>query len=211
MQGNQLLIKKSDNTVTAGISGSTSGAKIRFWAGSTSPTTSSPWYVDEYGKMVAKNAVITGEINTNSGTIGAFEIDRYGLVNEVSNPTAHIKLGNEMTEFVYINSSNDSGMLSVRTQDKVYAIRVQAYEESTGLYIIGNTDGYAIDSAGNHRFHQRESEKWSAPGVLWAGRVSTIGGSIEKSWGNGTGGTVTASPNATTGNVRITHALGRTD
>ena len=29
--------------------------------------------------------------------------------------------------------------------------------------------------------------------------------------GNGTGGTVTASQNATVGNVRITHNLGRTD
>ena len=37
MQGNQLLIKKDDGTVTAGLSGTQSGEKIRMWAGSPTP------------------------------------------------------------------------------------------------------------------------------------------------------------------------------
>ncbi len=37
MQGNELRIRKDDGTVTAGLSGSQSGEKIRMWAGSSTP------------------------------------------------------------------------------------------------------------------------------------------------------------------------------
>ena len=60
-QGNQVLIKKSDNTVTAGMSGSTSGQKIRIWAGSEAPD-SAPFRVDEEGNLVATKANVAGTI-----------------------------------------------------------------------------------------------------------------------------------------------------
>ena len=60
-QGNQVLIKKSDNTVTAGMSGSTSGQKIRIWAGSTTPD-SAPFRVNELGEFVSTKANVTGII-----------------------------------------------------------------------------------------------------------------------------------------------------
>ena len=60
-QGNQVLIKKSDNTVTAGMSGSTSGQKIRIWAGSTIPD-SAPFRVNELGEFVSTKANVTGII-----------------------------------------------------------------------------------------------------------------------------------------------------
>ena len=62
-QGNQVLIKKSDNTVTAGMSGSTSGQKIRIWAGSTIPD-SAPFRVNELGEFVSTKADVTGIITT---------------------------------------------------------------------------------------------------------------------------------------------------
>lgn len=66
MQGNQLLIKKDDDTVTAGLSGTQSGEKIRIWAGS--PTSDdAPFRVTEDGKVHAENAEITGEVNATSG------------------------------------------------------------------------------------------------------------------------------------------------
>uniref|UniRef100_UPI003FEF5F4A hypothetical protein n=1 Tax=Bacteroides eggerthii TaxID=28111 RepID=UPI003FEF5F4A len=67
MQGNQLLIKKDDGTVTAGLSGSQSGEKIRMWAGSPTPD-AAPFRVTEDGKVHAENAEITGEVNATSGT-----------------------------------------------------------------------------------------------------------------------------------------------
>ena len=67
MQGNQLIIKKDDGTVTAGLSGTQSGEKIRMWAGSPTPD-DAPFRVTEGGKVHAENAEITGEVNATSGT-----------------------------------------------------------------------------------------------------------------------------------------------
>lgn len=67
MQGNELRIRKDDGTVTAGLSGSQSGEKIRMWAGSSTPD-DAPFRVTEYGKVHAENAEITGEVNATGGT-----------------------------------------------------------------------------------------------------------------------------------------------
>lgn len=48
IQGNQLLIQKSNATVTAGLSGSDEGDKTRFWAGSDTPD-NAPFAVNEEG------------------------------------------------------------------------------------------------------------------------------------------------------------------
>ena len=67
MQGNELRIKKDDGTVTAGLSGSQSGEKIRMWAGSSTPDNAS-FRVTENGKVHAEDAEITGEVNATGGT-----------------------------------------------------------------------------------------------------------------------------------------------
>lgn len=66
LQGNQLLIQKQSGIVTAGLSGSEEGEKIRFWAGNENPDTA-PFRVDESGKLVATRAEIIGEVNATSG------------------------------------------------------------------------------------------------------------------------------------------------
>lgn len=65
LQGNQLTIQKTDGTVTAGISGSDEGEKIRFWAGSETPD-DAPFRVNEQGEVWANNAHITGNISCKS-------------------------------------------------------------------------------------------------------------------------------------------------
>lgn len=67
MQGNELRIRKDYGTVTAGLSGSQSGEKIRMWAGSSTPD-DAPFRVTEDGKVHAENAEITGEVNATGGT-----------------------------------------------------------------------------------------------------------------------------------------------
>ena len=67
MQGNELRIRKDDGTVTAGLSGSQSGEKIRMWAGRSTPD-DAPFRVTEDGKVHAENAEITGEVNATGGT-----------------------------------------------------------------------------------------------------------------------------------------------
>lgn len=70
--GNQIRILKADGTtVTAGMSASEVGDKIRIWAGGDNPS-NAPFRVNEEGKVVATNAEIQGDIvstsTTDSGT-----------------------------------------------------------------------------------------------------------------------------------------------
>lgn len=66
LSGNQLTIQKSNGAVTAGLSGSETGKKIRIWAGSETPD-DAPFRVDENGETWQTNAHITGEVNATSG------------------------------------------------------------------------------------------------------------------------------------------------
>ena len=63
MQGNQLLIQKDDGTVTAGLSGSEEGGKVRIWAGKEVPD-GAPFRVDELGRLYASQADIEGIIHS---------------------------------------------------------------------------------------------------------------------------------------------------
>ncbi len=80
MQSNQLLIEDSNGVITAGLSGSNSGKKIRIWAGSATPD-NAPFRVDVAGALVATKADITGTINADSGRIGGFNISGNSLTN----------------------------------------------------------------------------------------------------------------------------------
>ena len=61
LQGNQFVIQKDNGTVTAGMSGSESGQKIRIWAGSATPD-SAPFRVNEQGGFVATKANVAGTV-----------------------------------------------------------------------------------------------------------------------------------------------------
>lgn len=65
MQGNQLLIKKDDGTVTAGLSGSIAGSKVRIWAGAHEPD-DAPFRVLESGKFISKEAEVEGSITART-------------------------------------------------------------------------------------------------------------------------------------------------
>lgn len=71
LSGNQLTIQKSNGTVTAGLSGSETGKKIRIWAGSETPD-DAPFRVDENGETWATKAHVEGEIVAKSGTFEGY-------------------------------------------------------------------------------------------------------------------------------------------
>ena len=96
LQGNQLTIQKSDGTITAGLSGSENGEKIRIWAGSNTPDTS-PFRVTENGEMWATDAHIQGEVNATSGLIGGLKIIGNSLTNEDNANDANVFLRNNST------------------------------------------------------------------------------------------------------------------
>lgn len=154
--------------------------------------------------LVAKNIAAT------TGSIGAFDIDNYGLINEVANPTAYIKIGNEADEFIYLNGDYSHSMLSVRSENKDYSVYIQAYgTNTTGLRVNGgSTNGYAIYSSGSHRFYQAANNTWNAPGVLTALKVNGSGKVVSR-WGNGLNRDAIVNKRAT-GTYRVTHNLART-
>lgn len=71
LSGNQLTIQKSNGTVTAGLSGSETGKKIRIWSGSETPD-DAPFRVDENGDTWATKAHVEGEIVAKSGTFEGY-------------------------------------------------------------------------------------------------------------------------------------------
>lgn len=80
MQSNQILIENDEGVITAGMSGSLAGKKIRIWAGSTTPD-NAPFRVDVDGNLVATKADISGTINATSGKIAGFNISGSALTN----------------------------------------------------------------------------------------------------------------------------------
>lgn len=156
------------------------------------------------------NDLVATNIEATTGSIGAFDIDNYGLINEVANPTAYIKIGNEADEFIYMNGDYSHSMLSVRSENKDYSVYIQAYgTNTTGLRVNGgSTNGYAIYSSGSHRFYQAANNTWNAPGVLTALKVNGSGTVVSR-WGNGLNRDAIVNKRAT-GIYRVTHNLART-
>lgn len=128
MQGNQLLIKKDDGTVTAGLSGSIAGSKVRIWAGSATPD-NAPFQVLESGKVICMNAEVHGDINATSGTFknvsspnGSFKIKENGdveLVGKISTSLngTRIELDPSSNSIkMYNQDNNEVGNISFITE-----------------------------------------------------------------------------------------------
>lgn len=129
MQNNQLLIMKSDGkTVTAGLSGSEEGSKVRIWAGSATPD-NAPFQVLESGKVICMNAEVHGDINATSGTFrnvsspnGAFKIKENGdveLVGKISTSLngTRIELDPSSNSIkMYNQDNNEVGNISFITE-----------------------------------------------------------------------------------------------
>lgn len=77
VQGNELIIKDSNNNVVAGLTGGSSKeagtTPVRIWAGGNVPG-NAPFRVDQNGNLVATKANITGTITATGGNIGGFNI-----------------------------------------------------------------------------------------------------------------------------------------
>lgn len=165
LQGNQLLIQKTDGTVTAGLSGSNEGEKVRFWAGSPTPD-NSPFSVTEEGVLNATKAYIEGKLK--AGSVGDFTINK-GISNVSDNPEAFIEIEKNGGKFFRVNKNTEDAMCSVRA-DSAKAIKIQTYgsdSSSIGLDIKANSDGYgyAIRSYGNVLLNAREGERVELHGL----------------------------------------------
>ena len=178
LQGNQLLIQKSDGTVTAGLSGSESGNKIRFWAGSQKPD-DAPFSVTEEGILKATKAYIEGTLK--AGSIGDFTINK-GISNVSDNPEAFIEIEKNGGKFFRVNCTSSSGMCAIRA-DSATALEISTYGSSSssiGISVTANSSGYgyAIRSNGNVLLNARQSEHVEIKGLTINVRKVSSSGSL---------------------------------
>ncbi len=164
---------------------------------------------------ISTTNITTGKLTvTNGAKLGAWKIEDDAIKsNNIS--SAKLLLEVSGTRFLRINeyggvsSQGAYPFLSIRN-DNQDCINLSTYGKGgVALRIIANTSGGgAIESYGSHLFGQRQYEKWDAPGVLWAGRISS-GGGISDRWGDGC---YVSSVNRTdTGNYVFRHELGHTN
>lgn len=170
--------------------------------------------VDGVPMIDAKNINTENLVVTSGAILGGWEIKDNNIVSR-NIADAKILLEVSGTRFLRINeyggvsSQGAYPFLSIRN-DNQDCINLSTYGKGgIALRIIANTSGGgAIESYGSHLFGQRRYEKWDAPGVLWAGRISS-GGGISDRWGDGC---YVSSVNRTdTGNYVFRHELGHTN
>ena len=103
LQGNQLLIQKSNGKVTAGVSGSEEGEKSRFWAGSETPD-NAPFSVTEDG--------VTTSTKFRTGRSGLRLEAENGLISVFGSIAKNIEFGvNEEGLAVMRYYDNDGTLL----------------------------------------------------------------------------------------------------
>ena len=127
VQGNELIIKDSNNNVVAGLTGGSSKeagtTPVRIWAGGGVPG-SAPFRVDQEGNLVASKANITGTISATGGTIGPFSISS----SKLSSRTLY---ESETNKYVGFNLS---------------AQEIEFYNERTGANVtIGGDTKYILE------------------------------------------------------------------
>ena len=121
-------MKSDGKTVTAGLSGSEEGSKVRIWAGSATPD-NAPFQVLESGKVICMNAEVHGDINATSGTFknvsspnGSFKIKENGdveLVGKISTSLngTRIELDPSSNSIkMYNQDNNEVGNISFITE-----------------------------------------------------------------------------------------------
>lgn len=95
LQGNQLLVQKDDGTITAGLSGSEEGEKVRFWAGAKTPD-DAPFRVTEDGDAHVSGTITAGmmkyKTKTGGGSLDGYTFAKGPGTYTMPSPTAFMKL-----------------------------------------------------------------------------------------------------------------------
>ena len=124
VQGNELIIKDSNNNVVAGLTGGSSKeagtTPVRIWAGGNVPG-NAPFRVDQNGNLVATKANIKGTITATGGVIGGFNIGRnyIGSTNMSAVNVDNLLLQYDKFEMKYDRFQSIDGHLYQGTLDTV--------------------------------------------------------------------------------------------
>lgn len=155
LSANEIIISDDSNTVKAGMtSGKSTNVSgqgdVRIWAGSNGNgnIAEAPFTVTESGVLKASNAVVSGEINATSGTIGRNgttainivngEYGEIGLTTSTSSSwattdTSHVKFTSDGV--LLVKSTSETGISSMN------AGQFEAYSKSAGehLFVVDAT------------------------------------------------------------------------
>lgn len=170
--------------------------------------------VDGVPMIDAKNINTENLVVTSGAILGGWEIKDNNIVSrDIADAKILLEVGGtrflRINEYGGVSSQGAYPFLSIRN-DNQDCINLSTYGKGgIALRIIANTSGGgAIESYGSHKFGQRQYEKWNAPGVLWAARITAAGG-ISNRWGDGC---YVSSVNRTDiGNYVFWHDLNHTD
>lgn len=159
LQGNDIMVKKGDGTVTAGMSGGIDG--IRFWAGaSQTDKSTAPFRVNEQGESWLTNAHVSGEVNATSGvfkdvdietgTIGGFTINEDTLYSNKQGK-GRIIIQEGTNRGVFINESESSPLFTARNDNGTVMALYSQGNGATALETRCNSagNGKALLSVGN--------------------------------------------------------------
>lgn len=185
LQGNDIMAKKADGTVTAGMSGGSDG--IRFWAGATQANKgNAPFRVNEQGESWLTNAHISGEVNATSGifknvsiksgTIGGFTISE-GTLRTTTVGSGKIIIEPGTNKFIRINDDSSSPLFYAR-HDSGIIMALNSYgSNATALELSCNSsgEGWALRSVGDVSIVGRYS---TVPSVSPHERITIAGLSL---------------------------------
>ena len=152
---------------------------------------------------IAATEITTGKLTVTTGAkIGGWNVEGNSLAIR---DESEAKILVEPSGYRFLRINDTKGTLMSIRADGVTGIGIYTQNKSgTCLSMIAQTGGTAVESYGSHTFGQRAGETWNAPGVLWAGRI-TSGGTVESYWGNGC--TVSCTRTGV-GVYRINHNIG---
>ena len=138
VQGNELIIKDSNNNVVAGLTGGSSKeagtTPVRIWAGGNVPG-NAPFRVDQNGNLVATKANITGTITATDGVIGPFSIasgmlSSKTLYENETNKYVGFKLSAGQIEFY-----NERTFANVRIGGNTQFVTIEGIKYDAGIDI----------------------------------------------------------------------------
>lgn len=145
---------------------------------------------------ITKQYKFKGEIHSDKGKIGGFDIDSFSLENKESQ-VALIRVTNSERKTVaalgnvypalfgfgcgsYFEASASGDLADNRP------VVIRALGSTSPTIFAGGNGNISIDAVGGCYWRMNEGDHWCMPGVLWAARINKDGGP-ENVWGHGAG------------------------
>jgi hypothetical protein len=198
----QIVVGSGSNTVGISPSYLSASAGYAIWAGSSTPTSSSPFSVKTDGSVVATNANISGTISASAGNIGGFAINATSITAGSGATAVGVAPGSypffagsataasapfrvTSTGALTASGANITGTISA-TAGSIGGFSINATSISAGV----GTSAVALSTAGDYAIYAGSSTPSAAPfsvtpaGKVAASDITISGGSLSSAAAN---------------------------